>query len=316
IKALLAGSALVVLAASVAVGQSLITSIKLDGNQIGLIKTGQGLSTRIAFAEPVKEIICGDLYDASTGRGSFVVQHGDNDVFIKPIPPKGMSNLFVKTGENGEHVYNFDVIIVPSNEASRVINVVSGFKAASGAAGSQRHMSPAEIQQDADKQAEQIIKDAHSQADRIVSDAKVKAEDLDTQSQERAADRVERDFISSILLGIREDRVDTKRIQIGKTSVVIDQPAMSFGGKVYLHYTILNDGKTDFMFSGLVLETGLDKTLPAKFTQSKTDNRVKPGESVTGVIAVERKLIPDGNKIMLSLRGQGHTELARVSVNL
>ncbi|HYL97644.1 MAG TPA: hypothetical protein VEZ90_01730 [Blastocatellia bacterium] len=313
IKALLAGSALLILTASAA-GQSLITSIKLDANQIGLIKTGQGLSTRIAFPEPVKEIICGDLYDSANGRGSFVVQRGDNDVFVKPIASKGLSNLFVKAGENGEHIYNFDLVIVPASEATRVINVISGFKTAGVAHTSGK--SPAEIERDADRLAQQIVQDAHGQADRIVADATERAEQLDAESQQRAKDRLEREFVASLMLGIREEHLDSKRIQIGKTSIVIDEPVMYFADKIYLHYTISNEGKTDFLFSGLALESGLDRVLPANFTQSRSDNKLKPGEALTGVVAVERKLIVDGNKLMLSLRGQGRTELARVSVSL
>src|ERR1041384_7544763 len=101
--------ALLLLSVSVARGQTPVTTMTLGPNQIGLVKTTQGITTRIAFSEPVKEIICGDLYDASSGKGAFVVQRSDNDVFLKPVVPKGVSNLFVKTGEKGERIYCFDL---------------------------------------------------------------------------------------------------------------------------------------------------------------------------------------------------------------
>src|SRR5215470_19852023 len=104
-------------------GQLAIVRITLGPDQIAVIKTAQGITTRVSFADPVKEIICGDLYDPATGKGGFVVQRSENDVFLKPIPTKGMTNLFVKTGEKGDHIYNFDLIIGPVVEAHRVVNV-------------------------------------------------------------------------------------------------------------------------------------------------------------------------------------------------
>ena len=101
----------------------------LGPDKIGKIRTAHGLTTRITFPEPVQEIICGDLYDPGTGKGTFVAQRGgtaerpSNDVFIKPIAARGMSNLFVKTGENGQHTYNFDLEVVPVAQAQRVVNV-------------------------------------------------------------------------------------------------------------------------------------------------------------------------------------------------
>src|SRR5215813_2797492 len=103
--------------------QSLIVTINVGPNQIGQVKTTQGITTRMTFPEAVRDIICGDLYDPSTGKGSFVVQRIDNDVFLKPVVPKGMSNLFVKTGEKGEHTYSFDLLVVSLDQAHRVVNV-------------------------------------------------------------------------------------------------------------------------------------------------------------------------------------------------
>src|SRR5215510_9783359 len=101
----------------------LIISLTLGPNQIGQVKTAQGITTRITFPESVRDIICGDLYDGTSGKGSFVVQRIDNDVFLKPVVSKGLSNLFVKTGERGEHTYSFDLQVVSLDQAYRVVNV-------------------------------------------------------------------------------------------------------------------------------------------------------------------------------------------------
>ena len=114
----------------VARAQSTVTTIVLGPDQIGKVKTAQGISTRITFPEPVSEIICGDLYDAASGKGLFVVQSSGNDsqrgnsVYLKPVATKGVSNLFVTTGDKGKNnTYNFDLEIVPMPQAHRVVNV-------------------------------------------------------------------------------------------------------------------------------------------------------------------------------------------------
>src|SRR5215213_623402 len=82
-----------------------VATITLASDQIGVVRTAQGITTRIAFPDEVDEIICGDLYDSASGKGGFVAQRSGTDVFLKPIPSKGMSNLFVKT--RGKRTYNF-----------------------------------------------------------------------------------------------------------------------------------------------------------------------------------------------------------------
>ena len=104
--------------------KSAIVTIRLGTDQIGTLKTGEKLSTRLSFRESVKEVICGDLYDPTSGVGSFVIQRLDNDVFIKPVVSKGVSNLFVKTGEKGEYIYNFSLLIVPADQAYLVVKVI------------------------------------------------------------------------------------------------------------------------------------------------------------------------------------------------
>lgn len=105
--------------------QPQITTITLGPDQIGVLKTGPAISTRVSFRERVQDIVCGDLYDPGSGTGAFVIQRIDNDVFIKPVAAKGISNMFVKTGENRENTYNFSLMIVPIDEAYRIVNVVN-----------------------------------------------------------------------------------------------------------------------------------------------------------------------------------------------
>ncbi len=107
-----------------AIGQSPVVTVTLDQDQIASVKTARGITTRLVFAERVQEIICGDLYDPATGVGTFVIQRVGNDVFLKPIVSEGVSNLFVKAGENSEVTYSFDLLIGSAQQAFRIVRVV------------------------------------------------------------------------------------------------------------------------------------------------------------------------------------------------
>lgn len=103
-----------------------VITVTLGTDQTGIVRTAQGITTRIAFPEKVTESICGDLYDPASGRGTFVVQISGSDVFLKPVASKGMSNLFVMTGEGGKRqIYHFDVNVVSAAQAHRIVNVVA-----------------------------------------------------------------------------------------------------------------------------------------------------------------------------------------------
>ncbi len=113
---------------SAGLSQSLVTTMTLGRDELGLVKTSQGISTKISFPERIKEIICGDLYDPADGRGNFVIQRSDNDLFLKPVASSGISNLFVKTGESGEYTYSFELLVVPITQSFRIVNIANGHK--------------------------------------------------------------------------------------------------------------------------------------------------------------------------------------------
>jgi hypothetical protein len=99
--------------ASSAVAQSAVATLTLSSDKIGEIKTAPGITTMVRFPDAVQEIICGDLYDPGTGKGTFVVQrsgpadHPGNEVFIKPVSVRGASNMFVKTDLNADQRAGF-----------------------------------------------------------------------------------------------------------------------------------------------------------------------------------------------------------------
>jgi hypothetical protein len=293
--------------------QSPVATIKLGKDLIGLVKTAQGLSTRISFPEPVKEIICGDLYDPASGRGSFVLQRGENDVFVKPITPKGISNLFVKTGDRAEHTYNFDLVIVPTNEALRVVNVI-GERTQSGA---RPGYSQAESDALARKQVDETVRQAEAEAANIIANAQRNADTLIGEATERAQKDVDRRFVNALMLGLREEKTGASRVAAPNgVTVTLDQRVIIFGDRSYLRYTIHNNGAKDFTFDKLLLEDGSGKPVSADIIQAKTANVVKPGESLVGIIVFTSDSTGKRDRLTLSVRGEGSTEIARLAVTL
>src|SRR5262249_3537457 len=149
----------------------------------------------------VSEIICGDLYDAAGGRGTFVIQrsgsdqHPSADIYIKPVANKGVRNMFVKTGD-GKHTYAFDLEVGSVSQAHPIITVTDptapqgslqpgATRDPSTSAGgtSETHTSqPPDSQPansaDNDRLKADILQQAHQQADEIVRGARQQADRL------------------------------------------------------------------------------------------------------------------------------------------
>ncbi|MEK6320336.1 MAG: hypothetical protein AABN33_01500 [Acidobacteriota bacterium] len=317
-------------AAQVAKAQSPIITVTLGPNQIGQVKTTQGITTRVTFPETVRDIICGDLYDPATGKGSFVVQRIDNDVFLKPVVPKGLSNLFVKTGEKGEHTYSFDLQVVSLDQAHRVVNVADVPAAGAGAA--QPTAGPTEdakripttAQQQADEtiraarqQADGIMKQANQQASETYGKALQRAEELDRKSAERAQQEIEQRFQRAMIQGVREIKSADFHVIAKKVSLTLDPRVLTFDDKSYLRYTIKNDGDKEFGFTGLTLERWSGKetfVIPAKVIQGRVENRLNPGETIMGIIVFDPREIGVGAKLTLYVRGEDNTEIARLNI--
>ena len=318
---------LILLSVHAVPAQSPVTAITLSPDQIGQVKTAQGLSTRISFPEKVKEVICGDLYDAASGKGSFVIQYSDNDVFLKPIVSKGMSNMFVKTGE-GEQIYNFDLEIVPVVQAHRVVNVTLGARArtvtpvqgeenGSAGDGNQPEQRKTEPDRQTREEADEILRNARQQADRIIKQAEAKVAESALQAEQQRQRDVDRRFIQGLMLGVRESKVKTTRAEANKIVIALDSKVFIFEEKAYLRYTIQNGGAESFTFSSISLETIAGEgggPIALEILQSKEENKLEPGESLTGVMAFNPKPLISKEKITLLVRGAGDAEILRVSV--
>ena len=286
--------------------QSPVLTLTLGHDQIGIVRAAEGLTTRISFPEPVKEIVCGDLYDPQSGRGSFVVQRSDNDVYLKPVVLKGMSNLFVKTGENGSRIYNFDLLIVSMAQAARIVNVTDA---------AARRPQPARPR--AEQDGEETLRNARRQAAEIVKQAEQRAVDTDRQTAERADREIERRFLRALMSGLREFKISNTRVVSKRFLIFLDQHVLTFGDKSYLRYTIQNTSSADLALGSISLETTVgntSKVIPSEVVQNERASAVKPGEAITGIVVFETKLVSMKDKLTLRLLGEDAAEVARVSI--
>ncbi|MEK6299759.1 MAG: hypothetical protein AABO41_03485 [Acidobacteriota bacterium] len=323
----------------IARGQSPITSMSLGPDSIGKIRTALGITTRISFPEPVLEIVCGDLYDPGSGKGTFVAQPSGTkddpgtDVFVKPVAGKGLSNMFVTTGKGKKRTYNFDLEVVPVAQAHRIVTVVDARPLATppdanaGSSGSTSNGAEdpaavpermkAEAEQQTRVKAAEILRNAQQQADRKVAEAEARAGDMDREAAKRAGQTVEKRFMQALMLGLREIKINKPSVTQKKVIVKLDPPTvLLFDDKAYLRYTIQNTGEMDFVFASVSLETGIAKeTQPITFElhPGKAENKLVTGEAVTGVIIFDPKQVGK-ERLTFVLRAEDQTEIARIVI--
>ena len=318
--------------------QSPITTIALGADKIGEVRTALGITTRITFPEAVQEVICGDLYDPASGKGTFVIQRSGtadrpgNDIFLKPVATKGISNMFVKTGD-GKHTYSFDLTIVQPAQAHRVVNITdpsvqqpadsTPHNAGSNTGGAEKPATDGErpkpeVDPQVRVKADEILRNARQQADRIVGEAESKVSEMEREWARRADEETDKRFLQSLILGVREEKIDNPRASTKAINIMLDpQRVMLFDNRAYLRYVIQNISKKDFSFASLALLSGEAKDaspVTIEITQSKADNSLAPGESLTGVIAFDPKVLTTKTKLILYVRGEGDAEITRVTI--
>jgi hypothetical protein len=330
---------LLILFAAVSSGlaQGAVVTLALGTDRIGELKTAQGITTMIRFPEPVQEIVCGDLYDPASGKGTFVVQRSGtseqpgNEVFVKPVSSKGASNMFVKTGS--KQTYSFDLTIVGAAQAHRMVNIADAAPQTNSPAPvpavDARNSDPekpppdferwkAEAEQQSRQKAAEILRTAQQQADRKITEADAKLAEAERLAPQRADQEIEKRFMQAMMLGLREVKVsNTRAIAAKKVVITLDQRIVLFDDKAYLRYTIQNTGDKDFAFSAVSLELseGTEvRPLTAVVHQSKTENLLTQGESLTGVIVFDPQQLGAKQRITLFVRGQDSAELAHVTI--
>jgi hypothetical protein len=175
----------------------------------------------------------------------------------------------------------------------------------------------AEAEQQTRQKAAEILRTAQQQADRKIAEAEARAGDMDRGASARAGQTIERRFIQALMLGLRDIKINNPRVTQKKFALKLDPSVLVFDEKAYLRYTIQNTGDTDFGFGSVSLETGAAKdTHPITFElhPSKAENKLTPGEVVTGVIIFDPKQFGAKDRLVFFLRDEDKTEIAHITI--
>lgn len=321
--------------------QAQVTSITLAQDQLGTVQTSVNYTTKISFPEVVSSVICGDLYDQNTQRGTFVIQSqpNDKDIFIKPVQKQGNSNMFVKTASG--KTYNFRIVVVAQDKAHIVVNVsdpkptpVNNDPQPNGGGSKPTENNPPnttpciteadlarrkdEIEQAAQNKADEIIRKARGDANRIVNEAEARSSDMLRTANEKASKAGEERFKQTLMQGVQQVNIENTRASSKKIVVQLDPKIWVFDGKSYLHYTIQNVSNQDFTFSAISLEAGQPKgtmqPIPVELTQQKSENTLAPQESLAGVIAFDAKMISPKDRLELLIRDADNVEVIKIRI--
>jgi hypothetical protein len=297
---------------SVAAPNSGIVSLQVSPDTIATIRTAQGVITRIALPDEATEAICGDLFDPATSQGSFVITKSGTDVFIKPLVAKAQSNLFIKTGKpeskDTPTVFNFDVVVVPSAQAYRVVNVNLPSYAVQVEALKEEARRSVEaerqkMQEELKQQYDARLKEFETQSAGTLEGERKK---LSAEADRRAAELAMRRLVDGILQGFNGVPIFERRGRSEQMVVELDAVAYTFEGKLYVRYTIDNEGSGELTYREpkLAIRTVQDRerAVPASVYTSRGEYSVPAGEQTQGVIVFERPRMQRGERLYLTIR--------------
>src|SRR5262249_14239022 len=108
-------------------------------------------------------------------------------------------------------------------------------------------------------------------------------------------------------------KISNPKVLAKRVAITLDPRLLTFDEKAYLRYTIQNGGDTDFTFTGVSIELP-GKPLAIEVIQSKSENRVGPGESVTGVLVFDPKQVGAKDRLAMVVRDENKAEIAHLNV--
>jgi hypothetical protein len=272
------------------------------------VKTGAGVVTRISLPEEAKSAVCGDLFDPSTNAGSFIITRDGADVFVKPVPKtSARSNLFVKTDKN---VFNFDLVIVPADQAHRVFNVnIPTYEKDIEAAKEQAVRTL-----EADYQRRMTELEATHQARMTElereNDGKLEEErkKIRAEAEGKANEHVMMRLVDGMLHGSTVV-VSERSGKLGPVTVTLESEAQVIEGMLYVKYRITNNTVDDVVYKEprvSLRALSEERNAPIVATTYTEDGVLRvPAKSTTqGVIVFERPSLLKGDKVLLIFRGE------------
>jgi hypothetical protein len=273
------------------------------------VKTGAGVVTRISLPEEAKSAICGDLFDPTSNAGSFIITRDGNDVYVKPVPKtQAKSNLFVKTEKN---VFNFDLVIVPPEQAHRVFNVnIPTYEKDIEAVKEQARKDLEAAYQQRTTELEATYSARLDQLNRE-NDGKLDEErkKIRTEAEGKANERVTMRLVDGLLHGFGPTPLGERNGKFGPVSVTLDSEAQTFEGMLYVRYRITNNTAEDVAYREPRVSLRAlsdERTAPITATTFTEDGvlRVPAKGTTQGVIVFERPTLQRGDKVVLIFRGE------------
>ncbi len=124
--------------------------------------------------------------------------------------------------------------------------------------------------------------------------------------------------MQALMLGLRETKINNPRVTTKKKIIVVLDPrVLVFDEKAYLRYTIQNAGELDFNFASISLEMGIGAEahpLTIQIKQTKDENKLASGESLTGIIAYDPAQVTSKDKLTFFVRGEDSAEITHVTI--
>ena len=283
-----------------------IIFVDVSADSITTIRTAQNIVTRVALTGEAKEAICGDLFDAASNTGSFVISKTGNDVFIKPVVTKGQTNLFIKTDKE---VYNFDLVVVPAAQAYRVVNInlppyAQQIEQQKAAARREIAEERARMQSEIDDKIAQRQRDLDQQnADTLASEQRRLRADADR----RAGDMATRRFVDGIMQGFPSVPLRERRVTLDQWDLTVDDNAFIFEGKLYVRYRLANNSQKEITYSEpklFVRATDTDRPVTTTTYTARGDYKAPAGQTASGVVVFERPTLERGERLVLIVRGE------------
>ncbi len=284
-----------------------IIFVDVTPDSIVTIKTAQNVVTRVALPAEAKQAICGDVFDAASGTGTFVIDRSGNDVFIKPLATKGQTNLFIKTEKE---VYNFDLTVVTTAQAYRVVNV--NLPPYERQIAEQKANAAREIARDrAAMEAEMNGKLADRQRELEQTNSDLLASErakLRAETDRRATDLAMRRVADGVMQGFTTVPLREKRGTIDQLDVAVDDAGYVFEGRLYVRYRVTNRGTSEATYSEpkVYVRAGeTDRAIVSSAISGRGDFKVPAGQTVSGVVVFERVTLERGERLLLVVRGPG-----------
>lgn len=218
-----------------------VVTVASGGETIPTLRTARGVTTMVSLPEEAQEAVCGDLYDAQSGNGGYVIQRSGRDLFLKPLRTAGGSNLFVKTARA---TFAFELVVVPPARAMRIVRVVASPSVRSVLGDGQAALAAERAALESERSSFECERsEAMLELDR-------RREELERTAAARGEALGRAWLLEAVRSGAAHRRVSRRTARAGDVELTLDEVALSAGGATYLAGTLRNRSKSPLVVAG------------------------------------------------------------------